>query len=198
MSRILGRQMLDNSVKCRELLEEVNAQVKQIRDLVGEQIPDRMETLGSPKYDNTRNIITNTPILPEAGLTRIRKPDGSRKKVILYYTSISMLLRCEDQMLKKMKHVFRVFLERKDDITLLWHSHPLTEAAISAMRSRMLEEYRKMVEEYKAEGWGIYDDSPELDRVGALCDAYYGDYSRLAQMCREAGKPIMIQCVDIM
>ena len=47
------------------------------------------------------------------------------------------------------------------------------------------------------EGWGIYDDSAELERAIALCDGYYGDHSSLVQLCQEAGKPVMIQDVEI-
>ena len=51
---------------------------------------------------------------------------------------------------------------------------------------------------YKAEEWEIYDDTADLDWGVALCDSYYGDGSSVVQLCREVGKPIMIQDVEIL
>lgn len=153
--------------------------------------------LGSPKYDKVQRTRKDDLQLPEEWLKIIEKPDGSRKKIILYNTSVGALLEYEDQMLEKMCWVFRVFLEAKDDVVLLWRPHPLIEATIGSMRPQLQEGYHKAVEEYRAAGWGIYDDSPELDRAIALCDAYYGDPSSLVQLCQEAGKPIMIQNTEI-
>ena len=42
---------------------------------------------------------------------------------------------------------------------------------------------------------GIYDDTADVDRAIACCDGYYGDWSSLVGLCREAGKPVMIQRV---
>ena len=65
------------------------------------------------------------------------------------------------------------------------------------MRPQLWEEYEKLVEQYRREGFGIYDDTADLDRAIALCDAYYGDGSSLVQLCRKVGKPVMIQCVEV-
>lgn len=151
--------------------------------------------LGSPKYDKVQSTEKDKLKLPEEWQDIIHKPDGSRKKIILYNTSVGALLQYEDQMLEKMRSVFQIFLESKDDVALLWRPHPLIEATINSMRPQLWEKYHKVVEEYKLAGWGIYDDSPELERAIALCDAYYGDYSSLVQLCQEAGKPVMIQNV---
>lgn len=100
-------------------------------------------------------------------------------------------------MLEKIKSVFKVFQENKDEIALLWRPHPLMEATISSMCPQLWGEYQALVEEYKAKGWGIYDDSPELERAIAICDGYYGDHSSLVQLCQSVGKPILIQDVEM-
>ena len=53
------------------------------------------------------------------------------------------------------------------------------------------------MEEYQREGWGIYDNTAELDRAIAMSDGYYGDRSSLVQLCQKAGKTIMIQNVGV-
>ncbi len=153
--------------------------------------------LGSPKYDKVQSTRKDDLKLPAEWLNIITKPDGAWKKIILYNTSVGALLQFEEKMLKKMRSVFQIFQEARDEVALLWRPHPLIEATINSMRPELQEEYRKVVEEYRSAGWGIYDDSPELERAIALCDGYYGDYSSLVQLCQEAGKPIMIQNVDL-
>ena len=49
------------------------------------------------------------------------------------------------------------------------------------------------MEQYRSEGWGIYDDTADLDRAIALSDAYYGDPSSLVHLCKEKGMPVMMQ-----
>ncbi len=65
------------------------------------------------------------------------------------------------------------------------------------MRPQLQAEYEGIVDKYRNDGWGIYDDTADLDRAIALCDAYYGDGSSVVQLCQEAGKPVMIQDVQI-
>jgi hypothetical protein len=54
-----------------------------------------------------------------------------------------------------------------------------------------------MRNQYLAEGWGIYDDTADLDRAIAISDAYYGDGSSVVQLYQQTGKPVMIQNVEI-
>lgn len=154
--------------------------------------------LGSPKFDKVQGTKRDDLKIPEEWLEIIRKPDGEWKKIILYNTSVSALLEHQEKMLEKMRSVFHVFMENKEEIALLWRPHPLIEATISSMRPQLWVEYQKIVDEYRADRWGIYDDSPELDRAIALCDGYYGDHSSLVQLCQEVGKPIMIQDVEVL
>ena len=65
------------------------------------------------------------------------------------------------------------------------------------MRPELWADYEMLVKEYRAEGWGIYDDSAELDRAIALSDAYYGGHSSLVQLCQSAGMSVMVQDVEI-
>lgn len=152
---------------------------------------------GSPKLDKVSNVTREDITVPEEWKPVLTKPDGSRKKVILYNTSITTLLNREERMLAKMRDVFRVFQEVKDEVALLWRPHPLIQATIESMRPKLWEEYRALVEEYKAAGFGIYDDTADLNRAIALCDAYYGDHSSLVQLCQKAGMLCMIQDVEV-
>lgn len=154
--------------------------------------------LGSPKMDKIADSNKEDYNIPKEWLKLMQKSDGSRKKIILYNTSVTALLNKEDKMIEKMKSVFQTFKENTKEVVLLWRPHPLIKATIESMRPILWEEYKRLVEWYKEEGWGIYDDTADLDRAVILCDAYYGDGSSLVQLCQKAGKPVMIQNVDIL
>lgn len=154
--------------------------------------------LGSPKMDKVLETAEDEYAIPEDWKQILEKPDGSRKKVILYNTSVSALLNQGEKMLRKMQSVFGTFKENMEDVALLWRPHPLIKATIESMRPQLWLDYVQLEDQYRKEGWGIYDDSAELNRAIALCDAYYGDGSSLVQLCQKAGKPVMIQNVEIL
>ncbi len=149
----------------------------------------------SPKLE--RLLSTKEVELPEKWKKVVMKPDGQRKKIVLYNTSVSALLTHDEKMLEKIRSVFQVFRENADQVALLWRPHPLIAATMESMRPLLFEEYQKIVEDYKKEDFGIYDDSPDVDRALALADAYYGDPSSLVTMARAVKIPIMIQNPDI-
>ena len=163
-----------------------------------EQLKRKFLGLGSPKYDKILNIKKENVEIPAEWLMVIQRSDGTRKKVVFYNTSIAALLRDKEKMLEKIKNTFRVFKERQEDVALLWRPHPLLGTTIKAMIPWLWEEYEQIVEQYKAEGWGIYDDTSDLDRAIAMSDGYYGDNSSVVQLCRKVGVGVMLQNVDVL
>ena len=95
--------------------------------------------------------------------------------------------------MKKIKENLQIFEENREDVVLLWRPHPLTEATLASMRPELMGEYGEMVCRYREAGWGIYDDSPSMDRAIAVSDGYYGDWSSIVWLYQKTGKPIMIQ-----
>lgn len=154
--------------------------------------------IGSPKFDKVVNVRKEDVMMPQEWLRIIQKPDGTYKKVIFYNTSVGSLLNTGERMLLKMKNVFKQFKEKQEQVTLLWRPHPLMKDTLESMLPDLVKEYQQIVEEYKEEGWGIYDDTPDLDRAIAISDAYYGDGSSVVQLCQKVGMPIMIQNVGIL
>ena len=120
------------------------------------------------------------------------------KKIVFYNTGITALLDNDDKMLEKIQAVFTVFEKCQEEIALLWRPHPLYETTMKSMRPELLEEYICIVKKYCEEGWGIYDDTADLNRAIALSDAYYGDWSSVVELYKVTNKPIMIQNYDIL
>ena len=71
--------------------------------------------------------------------------------------------------------------------------HPLYEQTLKVMRPQLLQKYRELLASYEEEGWGILDSGYDLDLAIASCDCYYGDYSSVAQLFWETGKPVLYQ-----
>ena len=157
----------------------------------------KIDGSGSPKFDKVRNTNKDNLEIPPAWSRIIEKPDGGRKKIIFYNTSITALLLYDDQMLEKMEDVFRFFYDNKSEMALLWRPHPLIMSTLSSMRPQLWNRYLRIMMRYLDMGWGIYDDTTDIDRAIVLSDAYYGDPSSVVQMYQTTGKPVMIQNVYI-
>ncbi len=158
---------------------------------------DKILGLGSPKIDKLRRTEKPALKIPDGWKTIMQKPDGQRKRIILYNVGVGTLLQYGEKLLAKMEKVFGVFKGQKDNIALIWRPHPLMESTLGAMRPQLYEWYMELRRRYVEERWGIYDDTANMERAVILSDAYYGDWSSIVTMYRETGKPIMIQNVEI-
>lgn len=153
--------------------------------------------LGSPKYDRVCAVNKEDLDIPPEWMKIIKKPDGSRKKIIMYNTGIATLLTYNEKWVDKIENVLGIFKENQNETALLWRPHPLIESTMHSMRPEVLQKYLLLKEKYIAEGWGIYDETADVDRAIVLSDAYYGDGSSVVQLYQQTGKPIMIQNVEI-
>lgn len=153
--------------------------------------------LGSPKMSKVAATRREDVHVPDEWLRIIQKPAGERKKIILYNTGVVPLLTYGNRAIEKIKRVFQIFRSHSESVALLWRPHPLVQATIESMRPQLWEAYREVLEQYREAGWGIYDDTADLDRAIVLSDAYYGDPSSLVTLCRGVGMPVMIQNMDM-
>jgi len=160
------------------------------------KLEDKILALGSPKFDRVRSMSRDKIKVPDDWLRLIEKSDGTWKKIILYNTSVNAFFKYNEKMLTKIQSVMDKFKEARDKVVLLWRPHPLVAGALQSLRPELLAEYERLVERYRKEGYGIYDDSADVDRAIVLSDAYYGDYSSLVQLYQETGKPVMIEDVE--
>ena len=176
-----------------EEMAYVNTLVKQFGEETRELWDKKIRGTGSPKVERLLSVDQEKLQIPGDWIRIVTKPDGTKKKIILYNTGIAALLRDNEKMIDKIRRVFAFFYEQREEVALLWRPHPLIEATLSSMCSDLHEQYIAIRDEYRSAGWGIYDDSPDLDRAILWSDAYYGDQSSLVWMYQKTGKPIMIQ-----
>ncbi len=153
--------------------------------------------LGSPKYDKIRADEANV-VIPDEWKKVLHKSNGEKKKVVLYNVGLGPMLEHKEAMLDKIESVLKTFENEQEEITLLWRPHPLIRETIRSMRPGLAQRYEKIVEDYCAKGFGIFDDTPDLNRAVKISDAYYGDPSSIVMLYKELGKPTMIQAIEIL
>lgn len=156
---------------------------------------EKFKVLGSPKYDKVMRTERRKDALLQEWADKIYREDGSRRKVLFYNTTIKTLLD-KDNILVKIKNTIEI-LKQEPDVVLWWRPHPLYESTLQSSKPELLEEYRRIVAQFKTEGVGIFDDTPDLDRAIAESDAYYGDGSSVVYLFQKVGKPVMIQNVEM-
>ena len=153
--------------------------------------------LGSPKIDKVLTTKKEALTIPEKWLNLIQRPDGSWKKIIFYNTGVDALYRDCERHLIKIQNTLECFEDIQDDIVLLWRPHPLTESTLISLHLKWWEKYKAIRDKYINKGWGIYDDTSDMNRAIALSDAYYGDWSSIVYLYQKTGKMVMIQNPDI-
>ena len=147
----------------------------------------RISGAGSPKIDKALTSKKEDFVMPRKWKQLVKG-----KKIILYNTSLTTMLRNSDKVCDKLRYVFDVFRNR-DDVALWWRPHPLMKATFHSMRPEIEKEYLKIEKQYIEEGWGIYDDTPDLHRAICWSDAYYGDASSVVALYLKTRKPLMLQ-----
>lgn len=150
---------------------------------------------GSPKYDKVLEDSVNITI-PNEWEKVIYRKDGTKKTVIFYNTGLGAILDHGELMLDKIENVLATFFYNREDIALLWRPHPLMKATLQAMKPHLLDRYEKLAAIYREEKWGIYDDTPDLDRAVKISTAYYGDPSSIIQLFKKLNKKVLIQFID--
>lgn len=151
--------------------------------------------LGSPKYDKVLTKAGNIEI-PEKWEKIIYNVNGIKKKVVFYNNGLGALLQSREAMLNKIEKVLQAFKKNRDEVAFWWRPHPLMKSTIQSMCPGIWEQYERMIEAYQREGWGIYDDTADLDRAVKLSDVYYGDPSSVIQLFQSMGKSAIIQEVE--
>lgn len=146
--------------------------------------PEKVIALGSPKLDMVVRTSQEMRQLPEEW--QILKG----RKIFFYNTALVEILDHGEYFLEKVRYVLHTF-EKHPDLALLWRPHPLSIPTMQSMTPGLLEEYLRIVEQFKKSGLGVYDETGELERTIAVSDAYIGDIgSSVSQLYEATGKPM--------
>ncbi len=160
------------------------------------ELDQKIIALGTPKTDEAAEADSRDIVMPAEWKEILLHPDGKRKKAVLYQISINNLLSEGEALLDKLDNVLMDFKEKRE-VALWWRTPCLIKDMLQKMRPELWDRYRKTAEEYKRQGWGIYDDTDDQVRAIAATDAYYGDWNSVIWTYEESGKPVMLQNKEI-
>lgn len=170
--------------------------VKKLSEYFGEETRDIWNTkiIGNGKhYIEMENSDSKYDDIPEKWKGYIKKSDGSYKKVILYFICTNDVLENGHRVFDKIKRSMDTFLEYEDSVVPLIMFESNIDEILQMENPELLEDYN----EIKMNFTQYIVNENELDKAMNLCDAFYGDAGSEAQLCRNSGKPVMIQNVGI-
>lgn len=170
--------------------------VKKLSEYFGEETRDIWNTkiIGNGKhYIEMKNSDSKYDDIPEKWKGYIKKSDGSYKKVILYFICTNDVLENGHRVFDKIKRSMDTFLEYEDSVVPLMMFESNIDEILQMENPELLEDYN----EIKMNFTQYIVNENELDKAMNLCDAFYGDAGSEAQLCRNSGKPVMIQNVEI-
>ena len=175
--------------------------VEKLTEFAGEETrqiwEEKILGIGSPAEDTTNVIPEQMKALQAEWNTYMQKADGGMKKAVLFYMGVSSFIQYKEKALEKLKDVCRIFEENKDDVVMVWYPQAIIKDTLKQLEPELYEAYVLVERDFKEKQLGIYCDSVQDTRVVEFCDAYYGDASPLAQMCRDKGKPVMLADANI-
>ena len=123
--------------------------------------------------------------------------EASGMKSIFYYTDVCPFLAEPEKAIDKLKRNLEIFKESSGDIRLIWHPFNGIDEYMQKKAPDTYEIYKGLVDEFKNEGWGVYDEREDGDAVMDECAAYYGDPSPYVFHAQITGKPVMIADINI-
>ena len=146
--------------------------------------------------DDTRDLWeSRIEVIPD--LYEVAPKEINGMKSIFYYTDVCPFLAEGDVALDKLRRNLEIFKESRDDIRLIWHPFNGISDYLREKAPAVADEYAKIVEGFKSEGWGVYDESGDGDAALDECVAYYGDPSPFVFKAQMDKKPVMIADIHI-
>ena len=127
-------------------------------------------------------------VLPDSASETKQKRDD---KKIVYAISLSNLNNDKEKFIKAISKRVEVFKEEKEKIGVAYYLFP---HEVEEWKQADHEAYEKIVELI---GSNEIIQSIDYDDIVGKYDAYYGDPSPLVLKFTEAGKPVMIQNIDV-
>lgn len=161
-------------------------------------LDDKILGSGSPLLDKMKQMDVSSVEIPEEWTKMIHKPEGERKKIILYHTGINDVLYNGTKLFAKIRSVWNMFKAKQDEVVMWWMPHPMVLSMLKDLKPELWDGFMELVKEYKEENWGIYDDSGDYDRAVIATDAYFGDWNTVVWKYQKVGKPTMLEDVNIL
>ena len=136
---------------------------------------------------------------PAGDFGKIVSGSEDDRKIVLFHISAVELICNGGYALAKLKYIFDTIRNTPE---ILWWWYPCIidkpgAASVHEMSPELFGEYCRMVEMFKKEKMGVYDESGNIQRAVSAADGYYGDAGELMELFKATGKPIMLLNYEI-
>ncbi len=131
--------------------------------------------------------------VPKDWIGRLTKPDGSRKKVMIYGLSAIELIGHGMLSSKKFLKAFNEFDKASEEICVILCVPKKLSEVLHKCRLGMSNSYDEALAECFSKEYVIVPENEELELAVSIGDAYYGDECPLMERFKVTKKPIMIQ-----
>ncbi len=137
--------------------------------------------------------------IPAAWLHQLYTEDENgvkkRKKVVVFCNTVKDFLLQDSRVIDKLNYVLSVFKDNQE-VLLWWRPCRMDTPSVRFLRIMTpdtIDAYEEVIKNYKAQGWGICDETRELERAVKIGDAFYGDDGEALEKFKAAGKMAMRQ-----
>lgn len=127
---------------------------------------------------------------------RIQRAGGKRKRIILFANDAGAFLTHGEKALDKLEAALKAFEKVQESVILWWRPQWGMADKLETISHDLAGRYRRILEGYRAEGWGICDETDNMERAVKLCDAYYGGMNAILQPFQNANKPVMLASME--
>ena len=170
--------------------------VKKLTEFFGEETKEEWENKingMAASYIEKKNPELKYSSMPSEWKNMAAKNDGGYKKIILYFISTNGVLEHKRKMFEKIGRSMDVFTDYSSDVMPLLAFEGNMGDILEQEDAMLLMDYNTVLRRYKDNI--VKPDM--LKKAVDMCDAFYGEAGAEAQMCRNQGKPVMIEDVDI-
>lgn len=160
--------------------------IGKLNDEASKRAASKIVPLGSAKFDVVLRAKREDFAMPKEWRDIIHG-----RRIVLYNTSLHGLLKESDVFLKEIIEVIEAAL-KNEDVVLWWRPHPLMENTLRTMRPELVRGIHEIVETFKEQKWGIYDETDDLHRAISWSDACLTNESSLVWLYLASGKPFTV------
>lgn len=166
-------------------------QLRQLREYV-KNIEQRAQNVGLISIEDIK-LPEEEMELPAEWVQRTLKTDGTQKKFVLSANDPIAYKMYGEKALDKLEEMLKVFETAQDSVLLWWRPQPLMKKILDQVSPQLGERYQKILERFRDGGWGICDETDNIDRAIEKCDIYYGEMNAILQPFQNANKPIVLK-----
>ena len=150
---------------------------------------EKFVTMGSPIVDRILYLDKNKPEIPEQWKSMLPNgKDFGGKTVVMYNTSLAIMMKERDNFLDKIENVIDEF-SKNDDIFVILRPHPLMHSTLQKMGDKYILRFLNIQKKFLERKIGVLDKTADVGIAVALCDAYVGEaVSSIVNMFGIAGK----------